>query len=332
MASRPTPETVSVILPYFNRSDTLTEAARSVLGQTHADLLLYLIDDGSTDDSRDLVELLDDPRVRHIGLARNEGVAHARNVGLDVATTTLVSFMDSDDIWLPEKLEKQLEFLRAVQGADRSVAVAGCGWRVSGTAAQPKAFLPGPFSRIDVHDRVAGLRTPMLLVDRAVAAPGARFDESLPALLDRAFVMSCLANGTKVAVLPATLAEVRRGRQDHVATSERAAHAYERLMRKYAHDLDERPTLAAWYSFRIAREYLIHRDIRPAIKYLPAALAHERTSRLAALLFGLIAGAKGFSAAQRLLPKRDASRRVRLGRRTGNHTQHSANTAQTLDH
>lgn len=332
MASQPTPDTVSVILPYFNRSDTLTEAARSVLGQTHSDLLLYLIDDGSTDESRDVVELLDDPRVRLITLARNQGVAHARNVGLDVAKTTLVSFMDSDDVWLPGKLEMQLKFLRTAQVADPSVAVAGCGWRVSGTAAQPKDFLPGPFSRIDVHDRVAGLRTPMLLVDRAVAAQGARFDESLPALLDRDFVMSCLANGTKVAVLPAVLAEVRRGRKDHVATSQRAARAYETLMRKYAHDLNEVPALRAWYSFRAAREYLVHRDRRHAFSHVPAALADQRTSRLVNLLFGVVAGQRGFSAAQRLLPGRNAKPAAQPDRAAGDHEWHSGQISSTSEH
>jgi glycosyltransferase involved in cell wall biosynthesis len=331
MASQPTPDTVSVILPYFNRSDTLTEAARSVLGQTHSDLLLYLINDGSTDESRDVVELVDDPRVRHIALDRNQGVAHARNVGLDVAKTTLVSFMDSDDVWLPEKLEMQLKFLRAAQVADRSIAATGCGWRVSGTTAQPKIFWPGPFSRIDVHDRVAGLRTPMLLVDRAVAAQSARFDESLPALLDRDFVMSCLANGSKVVVLPAVLAEVRRGRKDHVATSQRAAQAYERLMRKYEHDLDEHPTLRAWYSFRAAREYLVHRDLRHALSHLPAALADQRTSRLANLFFGAVAGHRGFSVAQRLLPGRDAGSAVQADRAAGD-PKRSGQISSTSEH
>ena len=332
MADQATTDTVSVILPYFNRSDTLTEAARSVVEQTYSDLLLYLINDGSTDDSRGVVGLLDDPRIRHITLDRNQGVAHARNVGLNVAKTTLVSFMDSDDVWRPEKLEMQLKFLRNAQIADRSIAVAGCGWRVSGTTAQPKDFPPGPFTRTDVHDRVAGLRTPMLLVDRAVAAQGARFDESLPALLDRDYVMSCLANGTKVVVLPAVLAEVRRGRKDHVATSQRAARAYESLMCKYAHDLDELPALRAWYSFRAAREYLVHRDVRHAMSHIPPALADQRTSRLVGLLFGLVAGHKGFAAAQRLFRAAAPGRPVRADRAAGEHDRQSGQISSTLEH
>lgn len=293
--------TVSVILPYFNRTDTLTEAARSVLAQTHSDLLLYLIDDGSTDDSRAVAETLTDRRVRHLALQRNRGVAHARNVGLEAATTSLVSFMDSDDVWFPEKLEMQLGFLRESQATYGNVAVAGAGWRLSGAAEAPKEFSPGPFSRTDVHCRVAGLRTPMLLVDRAVAARGAHFDESLPALLDRDYVMSCLANGTRVVVLPTVLAEVRRGRKDHVATSLRAAQAFEILMHKYATDLDEIPALRAWYSFRTAREYLTHRDVRHALRFMPGALAEQRARRLADLSLGLVAGRTGFSAAERLL-------------------------------
>ena len=293
--------TVSVILTYYNRADTLADAARSVLEQTHSDLTLYLVNDGSTDESRKVAGELDDPRIEHIDLLRNLGVAKARNVGIDSAHTTLVAFMDSDDIWLPRKLEIQLSCLRDAQLADSKIAVAGCGWRIHESALKPREFSYGPYSRIDVlHDRVAGLRTPMLIVDRSVAAKDARFDESLPALLDRDYVMSCLANDTEVVVVPEVLSLVRRGRADHVASSRRVATAYEMLTRKYAPELARFPELRTWYSFRAAREHLIHRDVRQALGHAPTALGDERAKRSVHLMLGVLGGRKGLAMAQKI--------------------------------
>jgi teichuronic acid biosynthesis glycosyltransferase TuaG len=108
-------ERVSVIMPVYNAEPTLAKAIGSVLAQTHANLELLVVDDGSSDGSWPIV--LDfarrDPRVRPIGPRRNGGVASARNTGLDAATGACVAFLDSDDWWHPQKLEAQLETLRA---------------------------------------------------------------------------------------------------------------------------------------------------------------------------------------------------------------------------
>ena len=297
-----TERTFSVILPYYNRADTLIQAANSVLDQSHSDLRLYLIDDGSTDDSAAALKRLDDRRVVRVRLDHNQGVAAARNVGLEQAPTRLVSFMDSDDVWLPRKLEAQLRFLRDIQATDQAVSVAGCGWQIDGAENPAKEFSSGPYSRNDVHDRVAGLRTPMLLVDRFVAERNARFDESLPALLDRDYVMACLSNGTKVVVVPEMLALVRRGRKDHVASSRSAARAFEMLMEKYAADLAENRDLRAWYSYRAAREYAAHRDVARALRHVPSALSRQPARRGAELALGLAGGPRGLAAARRLMP------------------------------
>ena len=293
---------VSVILSYYNRPDTLLEAARSVLEQTHRDLVLYLINDGSEDESRSAARSIDDPRIVHIDLESNSGVSHARNAGLAAADTDLVAFMDSDDIWLSHKVETQTKYLREVQRHHR-VSVVGCGWRMYNSNSPTREFDPRPFSRVDVlRNRVSGLRTPMLLVDRSVAAENARFDEALPALVDRDYVISCLANGTKVQVTPEILALVRRGREDHITSSQRAAAAYEVLIKKYRYELDESPSLGSWYAYRATREHLIHRDLRSAVKHLGAALAKHRARRLVHLLLALVAGRKGLALAQRVAP------------------------------
>ncbi|MEO8175123.1 MAG: glycosyltransferase [Sphingomicrobium sp.] len=95
---------VSVIMPVFNRAETIERAVRSVLDQTFTDFELIVIDDGSSDGSAALVEAIGDPRVTLIRFESNRGGNAARNAGILAATGPLISFLDSDDAFLPEKL------------------------------------------------------------------------------------------------------------------------------------------------------------------------------------------------------------------------------------
>jgi glycosyltransferase involved in cell wall biosynthesis len=100
---------VSVVIPSYNVKPFLADAVRSVLRQTWTQLETIVVDDGSTDGTGQLAEQLaaSDPRVRVIH-KRNGGVSSARNAGAAVAQGEYVSFLDADDMLLPEKLERQL--------------------------------------------------------------------------------------------------------------------------------------------------------------------------------------------------------------------------------
>lgn len=102
---------VSVVLPTFNRADTILRAIWSVLDQTHSTLELIIVDDGSEDDTQNVIQSQSDPRIRIIKLDQNRGQSFARNVGIQSAQGQFVAFQDSDDVWLPQKLERQLKIL-----------------------------------------------------------------------------------------------------------------------------------------------------------------------------------------------------------------------------
>jgi glycosyltransferase involved in cell wall biosynthesis len=102
---------VSVIMPAFNRADTIRRAIRSVQAQTFTDWELIVVDDGSTDDTVALIEGCD-PRLKLIR-QENQGTAGARNVGLSASAGSYVAFLDSDDEWLPHHLELCVGFLEA---------------------------------------------------------------------------------------------------------------------------------------------------------------------------------------------------------------------------
>jgi glycosyltransferase involved in cell wall biosynthesis len=102
---------VSVITPTYNRASLLPLAVRSVLEQTHANLEMIVVDDGSTDDTPRVLEALrtDGRVITH--RQTNSGQSVARNAGLQLARGNFVCFLDSDNLWFPDKLERQLAYL-----------------------------------------------------------------------------------------------------------------------------------------------------------------------------------------------------------------------------
>lgn len=103
---------VSVVIPAYNAARTLPETLASALAQTHRDLEVVVVDDGSTDDTAAVARDAGDDRVRVVSVA-NGGVARARNTGIREASGDFVAFLDADDLWRPTKLERQFEVLSA---------------------------------------------------------------------------------------------------------------------------------------------------------------------------------------------------------------------------
>lgn len=103
---------VSVLIPTFNRAQYLKRAIDSVITQSYAHWELLIIDDGSTDDTPEVVKSYIDNRIMYIPCRENKGVSHARNLGIRAAHKPWIALLDSDDEWLPKKLEKQIQFLK----------------------------------------------------------------------------------------------------------------------------------------------------------------------------------------------------------------------------
>jgi len=104
-------ELVSVIIPCFNRQRTIEKSMESVLQQTYKNLELIIVDDCSTDHTVPLVEAVEDRRVKLYKLEKNSGACIARNFGISKSNGRLIAFQDSDDVWHPDKLQKQIDYL-----------------------------------------------------------------------------------------------------------------------------------------------------------------------------------------------------------------------------
>lgn len=102
---------ISVIIPTYNRGRLILESVNSVLNQTYKNIELIVVDDCSTDDTKEIIESIKDFRIKYIKLEKNSGACVARNKGIERATGEFIAFNDSDDLWIPEKINSQLDFL-----------------------------------------------------------------------------------------------------------------------------------------------------------------------------------------------------------------------------
>jgi glycosyltransferase involved in cell wall biosynthesis len=109
---------VSVIIRTFNRAHSIRQAISSALQQTYSDFEILVVDDGSTDDTAQTIQSFADSRIRLLRHHTNLGVGAACNTGIRAANGEYIAWLDSDDLWCPEKLQRQVDFLRQHREVD----------------------------------------------------------------------------------------------------------------------------------------------------------------------------------------------------------------------
>jgi len=102
---------ISVVIPTFNRKEKVLRAVKSVTNQTYKHLEVIVVDDHSTDKTREAIRSIEDDRVQCVINKRSKGAQGARNTGVEIADGEWIAFLDSDDVWRKEKLEKQVEYV-----------------------------------------------------------------------------------------------------------------------------------------------------------------------------------------------------------------------------
>lgn len=174
-------EIVSIVVPAFNAAATIHETISSALNQTHHNIEVIVVDDGSTDQTKDLVASLIkcDARVRYI-YKTNGGVASARNLGIAEARGAFVATLDADDLWYPTKLTRQLERFQT-SGSETALVYAWCCWiddsgSIIGSA--PPIKLEGRiFPQMCLGNVVISCSNALIKRDALIATGG--FDETL---------------------------------------------------------------------------------------------------------------------------------------------------------
>lgn len=190
---------VSVIMPAYNVEKYIGEAIESVLNQTFSDFEFIIINDGSTDDTANIIKhyAKQDKRIKFIDNKENRGFIARLNDCLDVACGEYLAKMDSDDISLPERLEKQVEFL----DANPDVGMVGCGYKKFG--AEDNVVLNKKY--VGIIDFMYGCKTTIFMARRKIIENNnLRFDSGYFAAEDMDFY-SRFARFAKIANLQSVL-------------------------------------------------------------------------------------------------------------------------------
>lgn len=207
-------EMVSVIVPTYNREKQIERALRSIFRQTYKNYEIIVIDDGSTDQTQEIVSRMKDARIQYIRSEHNQGAAHARNVGIQASKYDYIAFLDSDDEWHPDKLEKQM---RKILTASREVGMIYCRMHGAQEGGHEQYYMPpyeclseslkGDMFRFLLWRNLIG--TPTMLIRRECLESTGRFKESLPCLEDYELVLR-IAEEWKIDFIDDVLVEVHR--------------------------------------------------------------------------------------------------------------------------
>ena len=289
----PATPTFSVVMPAYNTAATIGAAAKSVLAQSLDDFELIVADDGSLDDTVAQARLLWDPRIRVLEL-EHRGAAAARNSGINHARGRIVSFIDSDDLWMPHYLESMKHALDENPDAgfaytDAWVMGAHNGRiRRSTITRQPLSDLPP----VDPDQFLARLiQTNFIFTSvsapRTVLEQVGGFDESLTAVIDWDLWLRIAARKKRGVRASGLLAVYRAGRPGSISSSRRRVVVNLITMYgKLAEDRDISPSNRALARERLAR---FNRELGALDRTLPVSfvLYHAR-SVMARLKHGLL--------------------------------------------
>lgn len=204
---------ISVVIPYYKRPDVIGATLESVFKQTYQPKEVIVVDDASGDDSSLVFgKYLD--RIRLVTLEENGGVSNARNVGVYNSTGEYVAFLDSDDLWETDKLEKQVNYLKAHQ--DCKVVHTGCvNFFPDG---REYSYLKKP-ARLSVSDlmKSSHVMYQSVLMEKDIFIGAGGFDPSFRQTEDYEFTMRLVTKGVNVDFLPEPLTRIRHGRDDKLS-------------------------------------------------------------------------------------------------------------------
>ena len=235
-------ELVSCIVPVFNGERYISETLDSILGQTYSPLEVIVADDGSTDNTRDIVAGFG-PRVTYLHQA-NAGPAAARNLGLATARGEFIAFLDADDLWHAEKLERQITLFRECPELDYCVAHVQNFW-VPEMEAESRQFRDHPRSR-----PLPGYSSQTLLSRHRLFDAIGSFDVTLGHSDDTEWFLRANENGATGALHPDVLTFRRLHPANRSRTS--AVNSRDEYLRLIKNSLDRRrqsKTAVKPYSF-----------------------------------------------------------------------------------
>ena len=274
---------ISVVLPTYNRARLLARSIQSVLCQSHTNLELIVVDDGSTDDTPHIVAACNDPRVRYASHSVNKGAAAARNTGIHIARGDYIAFQDSDDVWRQDKLSAQL---RALERTGCAVCV--CSRRLLGARiVREEVFSDGQLSGdavIDYLFKGSSISTQTIVVLTSALREAGGFDESLEVSEDYELCLR-LAQRQSFVFVSRTLVDMHESPDSISRDPNRFADATERLISKHRDIFDKHQRAQSLLMFKAAKYFGYANDYEKSRQYVRRALKADPLNRNALVLY-----------------------------------------------
>lgn len=269
---------ISVIIPTYNRAHLVTDAIDSVLNQTYEYFELFIVDDHSTDNTKEVVEQYEDERVKYLINTRSKGAQGARNTGLDAAKGEWVAMLDSDDIWLPEKLEKQVCFIQKNEKKIVGLSTATANYDFdSDSILQINIPSIESYSTEELlYKNHLGPAFSSFIFKKEKALERGGFDEKFPAMQDMDFYIS-LSLDENIHVLQEILVYIRVDNEDRISKNyQKKLMAARLLEKKYNHMvLRDRWQAANRYGRILYYSILSDESIKLNYKYLITILFYD---------------------------------------------------------
>jgi len=263
-------EQVTVILPTYNRASSVEKAIESVRKQTYPAWKLIVVDDGSTDGTWELVQKIKEKRIRYVRNEKNGGPSYSRNVGAKLADTKYIAFQDSDTVWHPRKLERQVMELEE----NKDYIMVYHPYHLSGAAEgiYPKQSIPIEEKRGNIYKSLlycSMIGTPCMLLKRDIFLQAGGFAEELRCLEDYELSLR-LAKMGSIGFLEEVLLEAEDSENSVGKNVRNEIHALFYIMTHYYDDLEENP---------FAKKLLFNRISKLAVENQCMELFYEKAEK-----------------------------------------------------
>ena len=283
---------ISVITPTYNRAGFLKRAISRVLNQTYGNFEMIIVDDCSTDNTEQVVSSIDDERIKYIKLESNKGPAGARNVAIRSAKGQYITLLDSDDEYLPQKLERQIN---KFQDLPQDIGVVYCGYFI---VYEPDTIhgKVSPRFKGNIFDTLLKhncMGSPTPLIRKECFDTCGLFDDSLPSYDDWDMWIR-ISDKYKFEFVDEALAKVYTHGDQTSTNIDTTIKMREILFQKYKTLILKNPETASYLLQRLGFLYFLKNNTYMSLKhYLKSITANPRdTDTYLTLLTSLISKAR----------------------------------------
>jgi len=252
---------ISIIIPTYNRADLLPRAINSVLNQTFKDFELFIVDDGSTDNTKEVVNLFvkKDNRIKYIYQKNSGGAANPKNNAIKYCSGKYIAYLDHDDEWFPTKLEKQYNLFE--QSTNKKLGMVSCNVLII----NEKEKINGVHKMSKYHKledlllsgNEYAFSNSSMMIDRSIVDIVGTRDENLKIFEDLDFTIRLALAGYDLDFVDETLVKYYIDANNFSKDFKRASPDYEKFIKKHEQLLKKYPKILAVYYRHLGTMYLL---------------------------------------------------------------------------